>query len=69
MDQATVVRFAERVAYLAQHLDDARRRDRAEPAHQRLQVEPVEQLHDKVEGPGSGLAEVVQPDRVRRLQA
>ena len=37
-------------------------------ADQRLQVQPVEQLHHEVERAGPGLAEVVQPDRMRRLQ-
>ena len=43
-------------------------RERSEAAHQRVGVEPVEQLHDVVEGAVVGHAEVEQLDRVRGAQ-
>ena len=64
MHQPPIVRLRERVAGLAENVNHTVGRERAVAAHQRLEVEPVEQLHGEVEGPRAGLAEVVEPDRV-----
>ncbi len=56
------MRLRERVADLAQQVDRALRGQRPEPLHQRLQVEPVQQLHHVVEGAVFGDPEVVQLD-------
>ena len=53
----------------AQDRPHARRRLRTERRDQRLQADPVQQLHHVVELPVAGDAEVVEIDRVRRLQA
>src|SRR2546422_7051609 len=53
-----------RDAHLAQHVHRAGRRDRAEPLHQRLEVDSVQELHYEIERAVVGLPEIVQLDRV-----
>ena len=63
-----LVRLGQRVAHLPQQVDGPLGRQRAEPLDQRVQVEPVQQLHHVVERAVVGHAEVVELDGVRRAQ-
>ena len=65
MDQAPGVRLLQRLAGLAEQVNGALRGHRAEPLDQRLQIEPVQQLHDEEEGSVVGHPEIVQTDGVR----
>ena len=66
--QAAGLRLGERVADLAQDVDGPLGRNRAEAAEQRVGIEPVEQLHDVVEGPVVGIAEIEELHGVGRAE-
>ena len=69
MDQARGVGLGERLADLAENVDDASRRERALARHQGLEGHAVEQLHDEIHRLVVGDAEVVELDGVRRAEA
>jgi hypothetical protein len=62
-------RFRKRMTYLAGHVNHALRRHGPELLHHLLRVQSFQELHDVVERPVVGDAEVKQIDRVRRAQA
>ena len=62
------MRLGKRTARLAEEHDHAFRRLRSEAAHDVLQVETLQQLHDVVEGAGVVDAEVVELHGMRRPQ-
>ena len=68
VDQALTVGFLERFRDRHQNRQNASRRLRAERRHQRLETDAVEQLHHVIEPPITRHAEIVEVDRVRRLQ-
>ena len=63
------LRLRERVTDLAEEVDDALGGDGPEAAHERIGVQPVEQLHRVVEGAVVGDPEVEEVDGVRRAEA
>jgi len=65
MDQAARLGLRERVADLPQDVHHPFRRERSAAPDERLQVEPLEQLHHVVERAVAGDAEVEQVHRVR----
>ena len=64
VDQPVLVRVGERVAGLGQQIHGALDRHRAVLLHQRVEVEPLEVLHDVIEGSVLCSSEVVELDRV-----
>ena len=66
VDQVVLVRFRQRVADLLQEVDGALGGDGAEARHERVQVVPVQELHDVVEGRVFGDSEIEQLNGVRR---
>ena len=68
VDEPGVVRVLQGVAHLQQEVHGPLGRDGTEPAHELLQVQSVEQLHDVIEGPARRDAEVVELHRVGRVE-
>src|SRR5437773_1158146 len=68
MHQALGMRLREGCAHLLQHVHRAGGWYGAEPLHQRLEIDPVQQLHHEVERAVVSLPEVVQLDGVARAQ-
>ena len=66
--EAVLVRLGKRPARLAEEHDHPLRRLRSEAVDDVLQVEPLQQLHDVVEGAGVVDAEVVELHGMRRPQ-
>ena len=68
VDEARAVGFAQRLAHLAQHVDDTARRHGPVAPDQLLEVDTVEVLHGVVEEAVWRPAVVVDRDGVRRSQ-
>ncbi len=59
MDQTERVRLSEGVARLSEQVHHTGWRHRPEPIHQRIEIDPPQELHHGVEVPVLGHAEVV----------
>ena len=68
MHEPRVVGFLQRIADLAKDVDHARRGERPIPAHQRVEIDPFQQLHHQVVPAVLRHPEVVELDRVGRLE-